>query len=115
MQVVHGKGGHMAHNEDPAVSDLDLGSILRALADENRRAVIAELAVDESDPERTCNSFELPVSKQTQTHHFKTLSDAGLIRYVDYGNRKGISLLRSQIDQRFPGLLRLVAAEYKKT
>ncbi|MBA4025484.1 MAG: ArsR family transcriptional regulator [Gordonia sp.] len=103
----------MTGKADPRIGGLELGPILRALADENRRAVIVELAADETDPERTCNSFDLPVSKQTQTHHFRTLSDAGLIRYADYGNRKGISLRRAEIDQRFPGLLRLLAAEFK--
>ncbi|MDV6271562.1 ArsR/SmtB family transcription factor [Rhodococcus globerulus] len=103
----------MTGDANPRIEDLDLGTILRALADEHRRAVIIELAADGTDPERTCNSFELPVSKQTQTHHFKTLRDAGLIHYVDYGNRKGISLRRSDIAQRFPGLLQLLAAEFK--
>ena len=112
MQLVHGRG-HMTGKADPRIGGLELGPILRALADENRRAVIVELAADETDPERTCNSFDLPVSKQTQTHHFKTLSDAGLICYIDYGNRKGISLRRAEIDQRFPGLLPLLAAEFK--
>ncbi|MCE4267681.1 ArsR family transcriptional regulator [Rhodococcus globerulus] len=99
-------------NVNLTIDELDLGLILRALGDEHRRAVIVELAADEEDPERTCNSFDLPVSKQTQTHHFKTLRDAGLIYYIDYGNRKGISLRRADLDQRFPGLLQLLAAEF---
>lgn len=97
------------------VGALDLGAVLRALSDENRRAVMMELAADEADQERACNSFDLPVSKQTLTYHFRTLRHAGLIDEVDYGNRKGISLRRSELNDRFPGLLDLLAAEYRRT
>lgn len=104
----------MTANAESATGDLDLGLVLRALGDDNRRAVVAELAVDATDPERTCNSFDLPVSKQTQTYHFRNLSEAGLIHYVDYGNRKGISLRRAEIDRRYPGLLRMLVSEFKQ-
>ncbi|MFK0247225.1 ArsR/SmtB family transcription factor [Amycolatopsis azurea] len=89
----------------------DLGTVFRALADEHRRTVIAELAADVSDRERTCNSFALPVSKQTQTHHFRVLREAGLIHEINYGNRKGIRLRRAEINRWLPGLLDLLTAE----
>ncbi len=38
---------------------------------------MTELAADHSDSERGCNSFNLPISKQTQTHHFRVLREAG--------------------------------------
>jgi DNA-binding transcriptional ArsR family regulator len=95
----------------PRAADMELGTILRALSDEHRRAVMIELAADKEDRERTCNSFDLPVSKQTQTHHFRVLREAGLICQIDYGNRKGIRLRRPDIDDRFPGLLRILSAE----
>ncbi|MFI6303173.1 ArsR/SmtB family transcription factor [Amycolatopsis thailandensis] len=95
--------------------DVDLGTVFRALADEHRRTVIVELAADGSDSERTCNSFDLPVSKQTQTHHFRVLREAGLIHEINYGNRKGIRLRRAEIDRRLPGLLDLLAAERRDT
>lgn len=97
------------------VDDLDLGTVLRALADEHRRTVITELAADESDSERMCQSFDLPVTKQTRTYHFRTLRDAGLICDIDYGNKKGIRLRRADIDRRFPGLLDLLVAEFAGT
>ncbi|WP_262059769.1 ArsR/SmtB family transcription factor [Streptomyces sp. STR69] len=90
---------------------LDLGVVLRALADEHRRAVITELAVDQSDGERTCHSFNLPVSKQTRSYHFRTLRDAGLICEINYGNKKGVRLRRAEINRRFPGLLDLFVAD----
>ncbi|MEU0382621.1 winged helix-turn-helix domain-containing protein [Streptomyces cyaneofuscatus] len=95
----------------PEADALDLGTVFRALADEHRRSVMTELAADRSDSERGCNSFNLPISKQTQTHHFRVLREAGLIDEIDYGNRKGIRLRRAGIDRRFPGLLTLLGAE----
>ncbi|MEU3963001.1 ArsR family transcriptional regulator [Streptomyces buecherae] len=95
----------------PAADALDLGAVFRALADEHRRSVIARLAADRSDSERGCNSFDLPISKQTQTHHFRVLREAGLVDEIDYGNRKGIRLRRADIEGRFPGLLALLGTE----
>jgi DNA-binding transcriptional ArsR family regulator len=95
----------------PEADELDLGAVLRALADEHRRSVVAELVADRSDGERGCNSFDLPISKQTQTHHFRVLREAGLIDEIDYGNRKGVRLRRADVEKRFPGLLALLEAE----
>lgn len=95
----------------PTAAQMELGVVLRALSDEHRRSVMVELAADQEDHERTCNSFDLPISKQTQTHHFRALREAGLICEIDYGNRKGIRLRRPDIDERFPGLLGILAAE----
>ncbi len=94
----------------PEADALDLGTVFRALGDEHRRSVMTELAADRSDSERGCNSFDLPISKQTQTHHFRVLREAGLIDEIDYGNRKGIRLRRADIEKRFPGLLALLGA-----
>ncbi|MET9354149.1 ArsR family transcriptional regulator [Streptomyces sp. NPDC006617] len=96
--------------DSPEADALDLGTVFRALADEHRRSVMTELATDRSDRERGCNSFDLPISKQTQTHHFRVLREAGLIDEIDYGNRKGVRLRRADIEKRFPGLLALLGA-----
>lgn len=99
---------------EPNQPEIDLGTVIRALSDEHRRDVVMQLAADRTDPERGCNSFDLPVSKQTQTHHFRVLRDAGLICERNYGNRKGIRLRRTEVDARFPGLLDLLAAEHER-
>ncbi|GAA3365446.1 hypothetical protein GCM10017744_068220 [Streptomyces antimycoticus] len=36
---------------------------------------------------------------------------SGLIRTTDYGNRKGVTLRRTDLNTRFPGLLALLASE----
>ncbi|MFJ3037150.1 ArsR/SmtB family transcription factor [Streptomyces tendae] len=87
------------------------GVVFRALADVHRRSVMTQLAADRSDSERGCNSFDLPISKQTQTHHFRVLRGAGLIDETDYGNRKGVRVRSADIDKGFPGLLMLLGAE----
>ena len=92
----------------PPIDDVDLGQVLRALADPLRRAVIAELAADPDDTERPCASFALPVAKSTRTHHWRALREAGLIHQRDAGNGTYVRLRRSEVEHRFPGLLPLV-------
>ncbi|MFD9687172.1 ArsR/SmtB family transcription factor [Kitasatospora sp. NPDC059146] len=95
----------------PAPEEIELGKVLSALADPLRRRVVRELAAGPDGGARTCSSFELPVSKATVTHHFRTLREAGLVRQVDRGNSRMATLRRTDIEQRFPGLLALLAAE----
>ncbi|WP_280340935.1 ArsR/SmtB family transcription factor [Nocardia neocaledoniensis] len=91
--------------------ELELGTVLAALADPLRRRVITLLALDHTDGDRSCSSFDLPVTKATRTHHFRVLRQAGLVRQIDYGNRSTVALRRADLDARFPGLLDLLVAE----
>ncbi|MFF5448778.1 ArsR/SmtB family transcription factor [Streptomyces sp. NPDC012888] len=95
----------------PDRGEMELGKVLAALADPLRRSVVRELAAAPDGTARTCSSFALPVSKATVTHHFRVLREAGLVRQVDRGNSRMATLRRSDIEQRFPGLLALLAAE----
>ncbi|AMM22271.1 ArsR family transcriptional regulator [Frondihabitans sp. PAMC 28766] len=90
---------------------MSLGAVMAALADPSRRKVVTDLLFDPPGVERTCTSFGLPVTKSTRTHHFRVLREAGLVYDLDLGNRSSITLRRDDLDQRFPGLLDLVAAE----
>jgi len=45
------------------------------------------------------------VTKSTASHHFKTLSAAGIIAEREEGTRKYFSLRRDELDRRFPGLI----------
>jgi DNA-binding transcriptional ArsR family regulator len=96
----------------PDVSEMELGAILSALADPLRRRVAIELVQDPSDDARTCMSFGLGVSKSTLTHHFRVMREAGLVWQVDRGNSRKVTLRRAELDQRFPGLLNLLAQEH---
>lgn len=97
----------------PDASEMKLQAVLSALADPHRRRVVAELAYTPGEDERTCQSFELPLAKSTQTHLFRVLAEAGLILNEDYGNKKGVSLRRRDVEARFPGLLGLLAEEWR--
>ncbi|MCF4139458.1 ArsR family transcriptional regulator [Streptomyces sp. Tue 6430] len=93
----------------PAVEDLRIGPILTALADDNRRRVVVELA-ERPDEERLCASFDLPVGKSSRTHHWRVLREAGLVHQRDAGNRLYMRLRKEDLDRRFPGLLEAVVA-----
>ncbi|MGV9877921.1 ArsR/SmtB family transcription factor [Streptomyces sp. NPDC003006] len=95
----------------PLQEEMDLRTVLHALADPLRFGVIARFLREPDDAERTCAYFQLPVSKSTTSHHFKVMREAGLLRMVDHGNSRTAVLRRKDLNERFPGLLDLVAAE----
>jgi DNA-binding transcriptional ArsR family regulator len=93
----------------PDTAEIELGHVLSALSDPLRRQVVHDLLHSDVGVERTCTSFGLPISKSTRTHHFRVLREAGLVRQVDRGNMRGVTLRREDIDERFPGLLDIIA------
>jgi len=97
----------MAELPIPPIGDVELGTVLSALADPHRRHVVLEL-LRGRDAERACASFELPKAKSTRTHHWRVLREAGLIRQRDAGNGTFVRL-RDEFDGRFPGLLTLLS------
>ncbi|MFJ8467281.1 ArsR/SmtB family transcription factor [Streptomyces swartbergensis] len=96
--------GELAH---PRAEELEVGPILLALADGNRRRVVAELA-ERPDEERLCASFDLPVSKSSRTRHWRVLREAGLVYQRDAGNGLYMRLRKDDLDRRFPGLIQAV-------
>ncbi|MDQ0831387.1 DNA-binding transcriptional ArsR family regulator [Streptomyces achromogenes] len=93
----------------PRAEELEVGPILLALADANRRRVVAELA-EQPDEERLCASFDLPVGKSSRTRHWRVLREAGLVYQRDAGNGLYMRLRKEDLDRRFPGLLQAVIA-----
>ncbi|GGW45310.1 ArsR/SmtB family transcription factor [Streptomyces caelestis] len=96
--------GELAH---PRAEELEVGPILLALADANRRRVVAELA-ERPDEERLCASFDLPVGKSSRTRHWRVLREAGLVYQRDAGNGLYMRLRKEDLDRRFPGLIQAV-------
>ncbi|BCK67528.1 transcriptional regulator [Streptomyces libani subsp. rufus] len=91
----------------PDRTQLRFTTVLAALGDPVRLAIVVRLADAEPDGELACTTFALPVSKSTQSGHFRVLREAGVIRQRDEGTRRLNRLRRDDIDDRFPGLLDL--------
>jgi DNA-binding transcriptional ArsR family regulator len=111
------QSAHPAHLEPlvhPACEDLELLSVLRALADPTRLEIVRILA---SDPvgRRACGSFGLDATKQNLSHHFRVLREAGVTRAQDEGRNRLTSLRRDDLDARFPGLLAAVLGAASET
>ena len=88
--------------EHPPVEALDLATIMGALADAHRLAIVRTLA---EDGERVCGTFDLGISKATRSHHFKILRESGVTETRVEGTRRIVSLRRDDLEARFPGLL----------
>ena len=85
------------------VIETNLTTILHALGDPVRLAIVRELA---DDGTRACGTFtHLGVSHSTLSHHFRVLRDAGLIETQADGQRRLNTLRRDELDAAFPGLL----------
>jgi DNA-binding transcriptional ArsR family regulator len=91
----------------PNRGDLVLARVLGALGDPVRLGVVARLAEAEPDGELACGTITTPVSKSTQSAHFKILREAGVIHQRDQGTRRLNRLRRDDLNARFPGLLDL--------
>lgn len=95
----------------PHRDGLQFTAVLTALSDPVRLAIVARLAHAGPDAELACTTFALPVSKSTQSGHFKTLREAGVIRQRDEGTRRLNRLRRDDLNSRFPGLLDLAVTQ----
>ncbi|MFZ3555532.1 MULTISPECIES: ArsR/SmtB family transcription factor [unclassified Streptomyces] len=94
-------GRTLAH---PDRAEIRLETVLHALSDPMRMAVVREMAASE-EAELSCSAFDLPVTKSTTTHHFRVLREAGVIEQVYRGTAKMNGLRRADLDALFPGLL----------
>jgi DNA-binding transcriptional ArsR family regulator len=99
----------------PPIEDVTVEGILHALSDPVRAAIFTDLA--NSDCTHNCSTFlnvtEKKIPKSTLSHHFKALREAGLIR----AERRGVEMHNtsrcSEIDSRFPGLIRAIIDAHK--
>jgi DNA-binding transcriptional ArsR family regulator len=94
----------------PSLEAIPLAAVMQALSDPCRVAIVQTLLI-EAGGELACHEIPLDVSKATRSHHFDVLRDAGLIFTRCEGTKCMTSLRRKELNRRFPGLLKLVAAE----
>ena len=96
----------------PAADELDLAEVLHALSDPVRLTVVRNLALTGEGP---CGGLSCEVSKSTLSHHLKVLREAGVTRTRAEGTQRLLSLRRTELDSRFPGLLEAVLASANGT
>jgi len=87
------------------LSEIDLVTVLHALADPVRIEIVRQLAGCGPTGELSCGQIRLPVTKSTASHHLKTLSCAGITSEREEGTRKFVRLRRAELEERFPGLM----------
>jgi DNA-binding transcriptional ArsR family regulator len=94
----------------PAMRDVSLHMIMQALSDPCRIAIVREL-LQAKKRALACNEVRLSVSKATRSHHFEVLRAAGIIFTEMEGTKCMTSLRRSELNGRFPGLLKLLSSD----
>ena len=95
----------MREPHHPSRPELDLSSVLHALSDPARLAIVRHLA---DEGECHCGHFELGISKATLSHHFRVLRESGVVHARPDGRKRYLSLRAEDVEARFPGLLQAV-------
>ncbi|MBD3784583.1 MAG: helix-turn-helix transcriptional regulator [Micrococcales bacterium] len=91
--------------EHPDLEQVELPTVLFALSDASRLALVRELAVEGPRTVEACRETDPDVPKSTFSHHLRTLREAGLIRNEPAGRHRVVTLRRDELEGRFPGLL----------
>jgi DNA-binding transcriptional ArsR family regulator len=88
----------------PALEDITLESVLYALADPTRLAIVRKLA-SRNCPTNCQTAAPDNLPKSTQSHHFQVLREAGLIRSERRGTEVVNTVRCTEIEGKFPGLI----------
>ncbi|MEU6591845.1 helix-turn-helix domain-containing protein [Streptomyces sp. NPDC046881] len=94
----------MAQPDDP---ERDLAAVLHALGDPVRLELVRRMA---ESGESACSPEGLDVPRSTLSHHWRILREAGITETRRAGKARLMSLRRTDLDTRFPGLLAAVLA-----
>ena len=98
----------------PSIEEVTVEGILHALSDPVRVAMYADIVAQECP--QSCSNFlkvsDKAIPKSTLSQHFKILREAGLIR----SERHGVELQNvsrcTELEQRFPGLIRAIVTAH---
>ncbi|WP_327686337.1 ArsR/SmtB family transcription factor [Streptomyces sp. NBC_00467] len=95
---------------EPAIEELRLETVLAALSDPLRLTIVRKLLLESEQLDHPCGWFGIDRPKSSLTHHFKALREAGVTRQRQYGLERRSHVRVDDLNNRFPGLLDLVAA-----
>ncbi len=96
----------------PDPDQIALPTVLGALSDQTRLAIINYLSRDE-DRGMICSQFTDLASKTAITYHVAKLREAGLVSVTPEGTKRRVRLRRDDLDSRFPGFLDSIIASTK--
>jgi DNA-binding transcriptional ArsR family regulator len=97
----------------PATEQIDLATVLGALADPARLAVLRRLhEVGEAPCGTLAIDANLGLSKSTVSHHLKVLREAGLTSTRFVGTSRLVSVRHDDMEQACPGLLDAVIGKH---
>src|ERR1700685_3954524 len=105
---------HMRPLFHPSMKEVTVEGVLHALSDPIRVAMYADIVAQECP--QSCSNFlkvsDQAIPKSTLSQHFKVLREAGLIR----SERHGVELQNvarcTELEQRFPGLIRAIVTAH---
>jgi DNA-binding transcriptional ArsR family regulator len=89
----------------PDPQQINLSSVLYALGDPIRLAIVRQLA---ERGEQNCCDFGFAIARSTMSHHFKILRESGVVLSRKSGTQHINSLRQQELNERFPGLLTAV-------
>jgi DNA-binding transcriptional ArsR family regulator len=89
----------------PERDDIDLVTVLRALADPVRLEILRELATSTEPHPCSADAYDVDVKAATMSHHWRVLREAGVTTTFVDGRRRWVDLRRADLDKRFPGLI----------
>ena len=96
----------------PDSDQIVLPTVLGALSDQTRLAIINYLSRDE-DRGMICSQFTDLASKPAISYHVAKLREAGVVRVSPEGTKRRVRLRRDDLDARFPGFLDSIIASTK--
>ncbi|MEB2846599.1 helix-turn-helix domain-containing protein [Rhizobiales bacterium RZME27] len=91
----------------PAIQEVSIEQVFYALSDPVRLEIVQKLCITD---EASCSALDGGRPKSSVSHHFRVLREAGLVWTRNEGVTHMNMLRRAELDERFPGLLDVVAA-----
>jgi DNA-binding transcriptional ArsR family regulator len=92
--------------ESPNLTDISLTQLLKSLSDPTRLKIVQTLL--RVGTEISCAQFETLGKKSNLSQHYRNLRQAGLISIRREGRHSYLTLRKTDLDRRFPGLIEVI-------